>query len=136
MQRREFLKETTTGLVAVGIGANLALIQWGRRRAAPLPGLAEAAPALEKDGRPIDRRLLAGSALFGLGWGISGFCPGPAITSMATAAVPVFVFIGAMIAGMVLHRYVPAAWRRARAHLSSAAVDPIGEPAPEGTSCG
>ena len=48
----------------------------------------------------IDRPLLVGAALFGLGWGIAGFCPGPAIASVVTGATPVLVFVAAMAAGM------------------------------------
>jgi len=51
----------------------------------------------------IDRRLILGSALFGAGWGLAGFCPGPAITALATGLVPVFVFVAAMAAGMIVH---------------------------------
>ncbi|MDO5658902.1 MAG: hypothetical protein Q4G36_11350 [Paracoccus sp. (in: a-proteobacteria)] len=50
----------------------------------------------------IDRRLLAGSALFGLGWGIAGLCPGPAAASIFFGGLPVALFTGAMLAGMLL----------------------------------
>lgn len=53
----------------------------------------------------IDGKLLVGSALFGVGWGITGLCPGPAVASLATAFVPAIVFVVAMIAGMILHRF-------------------------------
>lgn len=52
----------------------------------------------------IDARLLLGAAIFGIGWGIGGFCPGPAITSLGAGAVPALVVVGAMLAGMLLHR--------------------------------
>ncbi|HWB74149.1 MAG TPA: DUF6691 family protein [Nannocystaceae bacterium] len=52
----------------------------------------------------IDRKLLVGSAVFGVGWGISGFCPGPAIASLPTADFGVIVFVVAMIAGGLLAR--------------------------------
>jgi uncharacterized membrane protein YedE/YeeE len=45
-----------------------------------------------------------GAALFGVGWGLSGYCPGPALVSLGSAATPVLVFIGAMIGGTVLAR--------------------------------
>ena len=48
----------------------------------------------------IEPRLLGGSVIFGLGWGIAGFCPGPAITSLATGNVSVTIFSVAMIAGI------------------------------------
>lgn len=54
--------------------------------------------------RPIDRALLIGSALFGIGWGITGYCPGPAISSLATATTGVLAFVLAMIAGGLLAR--------------------------------
>jgi uncharacterized membrane protein YedE/YeeE len=48
----------------------------------------------------IDRRLLAGSAVFGVGWGLAGFCPGPALVALGMGLVPAAVFFGAMLAGM------------------------------------
>ena len=48
----------------------------------------------------IDRRLVVGAALFGIGWGISGFCPGPAIVSLVSGARASLVFVGAMCAAM------------------------------------
>jgi uncharacterized membrane protein YedE/YeeE len=53
--------------------------------------------------RDVDARLVAGATLFGIGWGIGGFCPGPAITALATFSPAAFVFVAAMIAGMLLH---------------------------------
>ena len=51
----------------------------------------------------LDSRLVGGAALFGAGWGLGGFCPGPAITSLASGASPVMVFVAAMAAGIYLH---------------------------------
>lgn len=50
----------------------------------------------------IDKRLVIGSLLFGAGWGMAGFCPGPAITSLGTANTKAMLFVLAMIAGMAL----------------------------------
>ncbi|MSQ48315.1 MAG: YeeE/YedE family protein [Deltaproteobacteria bacterium] len=57
----------------------------------------------------IDARLLGGAALFGVGWGLSGFCPGPAITSLVSGQMSVLIFAAAMIGGMALHsvKYKP-----------------------------
>lgn len=52
----------------------------------------------------IDGRLLAGAALFGVGWGLAGLCPGPALASLFTGSTGVLVFVGAMMAGMWLGR--------------------------------
>ena len=52
----------------------------------------------------IDVRLLAGAGLFGIGWGLSGFCPGPAIVSLPLLATGTLVFVPAMLAGMLLAR--------------------------------
>jgi uncharacterized protein len=54
----------------------------------------------------LDARLLGGAALFGVGWGLSGFCPGPAVVALTTGLTPVFAFVAAMVAGMVLHAWV------------------------------
>jgi uncharacterized protein len=52
----------------------------------------------------IDAPLVAGAALFGVGWGLSGFCPGPAIVSLPLLATGTLVFVPAMLVGMVLAR--------------------------------
>lgn len=53
--------------------------------------------------RDVDAPLLVGAALFGIGWGVSGFCPGPALTSTVTGARDALIFAGSMTAGMVLY---------------------------------
>ena len=52
--------------------------------------------------RSVDGRLLSGAAVFGVGWGLSGFCPGPAVAALTTGLLPVFVFAASMAAGMLL----------------------------------
>lgn len=56
----------------------------------------------------IDARLVGGSLLFGIGWGLAGFCPGPALSALTTGLTPVLLFVAAMIAGMLLHDRVLA----------------------------
>ena len=70
------------------------------RRPAPLLGDRFDVPSL----RRIDGRLVAGAALFGIGWGLVGFCPGPAFAALAFGLPPSFVFIAAMAAGAWLQR--------------------------------
>lgn len=52
----------------------------------------------------IDGKLVLGAVLFGVGWGIAGFCPGPALTALASLDFTVVLFVLAMIGGMVLHQ--------------------------------
>jgi uncharacterized membrane protein YedE/YeeE len=52
----------------------------------------------------IDRRLLGGAALFGVGWGLGGFCPGPALTSLAAGEPEVLIFVASMLTGMYLYK--------------------------------
>ena len=54
----------------------------------------------------LDARLLGGAALFGVGWGLAGFCPGPAVTALATGLAPVFAFVTAMMVGMALYQWL------------------------------
>lgn len=53
--------------------------------------------------RALDRQLLAGAALFGIGWGLVGFCPGPALAGLVMGGWQAWVFVGATLAGMALH---------------------------------
>lgn len=60
----------------------------------------------------IDRRLLAGGLLFGAGWGLAGFCPGPGIVSMASGELKAAAFVAAMVAGMAVFEVVQRLTRR------------------------
>jgi len=51
----------------------------------------------------IDGPLITGSAIFGIGWGLAGFCPGPALSAVGLGLMPVVLFVCAMIAGMLAH---------------------------------
>ncbi|WP_337786101.1 DUF6691 family protein [Ramlibacter lithotrophicus] len=54
---------------------------------------------------PIDRRLLIGALVFGVGWGLAGFCPGPAVVAAGAGVTEALVFTLAMIAGMAVHEF-------------------------------
>ncbi|MCS0580447.1 YeeE/YedE family protein [Massilia pinisoli] len=54
----------------------------------------------------VDRRLVLGGLAFGAGWGLAGFCPGPALASLATGGSKVLIFTGAMVAGMVVFEWL------------------------------
>ena len=68
------------------------------RRASPVFAAGFALPTR----RDLDVRLLLGAAVFGVGWGLGGYCPGPALASLVTGSVPVLAFVGAMLAGLVV----------------------------------
>lgn len=56
--------------------------------------------------RVIDRRLLAGSALFGIGWGLAGICPGPSLVLLGQGSASAFIFFAAMLAGMGVFEFI------------------------------
>ncbi|MFN3274963.1 MAG: DUF6691 family protein [Paracoccus sp. (in: a-proteobacteria)] len=72
------------------------------RIAARRPRALTGAPMPQMPPQRLDRRLIAGAALFGLGWGFAGLCPGPAMASVGIGGAPFLVFFAAMVAGMVL----------------------------------
>ena len=74
------------------------LFRLSRRQAKPLFAESFSIPS-RKD---IDLPLVAGALLFGIGWGLSGYCPGPALCSLATGRPDVFLFVGSMLLGMAL----------------------------------
>ena len=62
-----------------------------------------------KPARRMDARLIGGAALFGAGWGLVGFCPGPALTALGTGSGEALLFTAAMVTGMVgYHLAIPA----------------------------
>jgi uncharacterized protein len=66
-----------------------------------------AAPSFELPGTAtLDRPLAIGAILFGMGWGISGLCPGPALADMSVAPRAVLPFVAAMFAGMTVQRFI------------------------------
>ncbi|NKC32007.1 DUF6691 family protein [Falsiroseomonas selenitidurans] len=67
----------------------------------------------------LDTRILLGPAIFGIGWGLAGFCPGPALTALTTGGAPAWLFLAAMFAGMA-----GARWLAARPAASLAPVSP------------
>jgi uncharacterized membrane protein YedE/YeeE len=95
--------DPSLALVMIGaIGVHAVGYRLVRRRPSPLLNNHFSVPNLKQ----IDARLLGGSALFGLGWGLGGFCPGPAVTSLLAGNASVLVFTASMLAGMGLY----AAW--------------------------
>ncbi len=85
-------------VMAGAIGVGLVAFQIAGRSRLSWLGLGITLPAA----RHIDRRLVGGSLLFGMGWGLAGFCPGPALVGLGMGEVKAVVFVLAMLAGMAL----------------------------------
>ncbi|APX83612.1 hypothetical protein BV511_01950 [Methylorubrum extorquens] len=83
---------------AVAVSAAGTLI--ARRRGRPLLASRLEIPTR----RDLDPRLIAGAAVFGVGWGLVGLCPGPALTLLTVAPAPAATFVAAMVIGMLLFR--------------------------------
>ena len=83
---------------------------WVRGRAGSLLGDPVQLPAK----RTVDRRLIVGALLFGAGWGLVGFCPGPALVALGMGQSQAIVFVAAMLAGMGLFEWFEARRNYAR----------------------
>ena len=93
------------GAIAIGIVA----FALARQRTASYLGLSMNLPGA----RQIDRRLIVGSLLFGVGWGIAGFCPGPGLVALGMGEIKALVFTVAMLVGMGLFEFLERVRRRA-----------------------
>ena len=89
------------GAVAVGV---LAFYAAGKRARSVL-GLSMPQPAR----KTFDRRCMFGSLAFGVGWGLAGFCPGPALVALGSGQIKAVVFVAAMLAGMALFELIERA---------------------------
>ncbi|CAN7736638.1 MULTISPECIES: DUF6691 family protein [unclassified Variovorax] len=98
------------GAIAVGMVAFFV----AKRRMVSLIGAEMRLPT----SRHIDRRLVGGSVLFGIGWGVAGFCPGPGLVSLGMGEIKALVFVAAMLAGMGVFELLE---RRGRAPAPRAA---------------
>ena len=92
-----------TLLFVLGGAVGVTVVAFRFRVASPCAGTGGTFPSAEGD-RAIDRSLVGGAALFGVGWGISGYCPGPGVSLLASPTWETWVFLPAMLAGIALHR--------------------------------
>ena len=88
------------GVLGAAVMVSFVLFAWARRRSAPLVADKFHWPTRND----FDPRLFAGSALFGAGWALAGYCPGPALTSLGTLSPEALAFVPAMAAGVWLTR--------------------------------
>lgn len=112
--------DPSLAFVMIGaIGIHLPFYRWFRARATAVPSVESCGPIeLGSDSSPttrIDGRLLLGAAIFGVGWGLGGYCPGPAVVSVASGAPGALIFFAAMLVGMSL---APSAGARSESTLT------------------
>jgi len=94
--------DPSLAFVMIGaIAVHFVAIRIVRRRSKPLFGEEFHLPTA----KDLDARLLSGAALFGVGWGLGGFCPGPGLVSVLSGAKAPIVFVVAMTLGMVIQHY-------------------------------
>lgn len=86
------------GAVAVGFIGFQTVQRWRK----PILSEAFALPAATR----IDRTIILGPAIFGIGWGLAGFCPGPAFVALGAGSVSAAILVGAMVAGMAVARRI------------------------------
>ena len=92
----------------LGSDVLVSLIGFQIARRMERPWFAAEFPALPR--KSFDRSLLIGAMLFGVGWGLAGYCPGPALAGLALGNEEVLVFLGAMLCGGLLQQW----WARNR----------------------
>lgn len=96
-----FLRGTDLSLawvMAGAIGASFLAFRWAKSRTKTLLGTEMNLPTA----RQIDRPLIIGAIMFGAGWGLAGFCPGPALVGLGMGVPKALLFVAAMLAGMGL----------------------------------
>ena len=96
-------------LAFVMVGAiitNAILFKFTMKRQKPLFGIKFGLPSKTSP----DRSLILGAAIFGAGWGLAGFCPGPALSGIFRLQGEIFIVVGSMIAGMLLYRFTNKNW--------------------------
>jgi uncharacterized membrane protein YedE/YeeE len=99
--------DPSLALVMIGAIAAAALpFSWAKRQPRSVLG----APMQLPTSRTLDRRLIGGSLLFGIGWGIAGICPGPALAIVLSGHWQILLFVLAMLAGMLLFNALES-WR-------------------------
>lgn len=95
-------------VMGAAVGVGVVGFAWARGRAARRTDALGAGDGRDSMagglGAPfVDRRVVLGSAVFGVGWGLGGFCPGPAVVSAGAGAMEALLFVAAMLLGMWIH---------------------------------
>jgi uncharacterized membrane protein YedE/YeeE len=102
--------DPSLGFVMAGaVAVAFAAFRIAARRPVALLGDAMRLPTA----RDLDRRLVLGALTFGVGWGLAGYCPGPALVSITTGGAAPLIFVASMLAGMVIFELLERRFRRA-----------------------
>lgn len=99
-------------VMAGAIGVGVVAFAFAKKRAVSFLGETMKLPTAQD----IDGRLVGGSLVFGVGWGIAGFCPGPALVAVGMREAKALVFVLAMLAGMALYEFLQRRGRSVPAH--------------------
>jgi uncharacterized protein len=89
-------------VMAGAVGVTMIAFRWVLRRPAPLFDTTFHLPRVTR----VDAPLIVGATIFGVGWGLAGYCPGPALASIATLGADPLVFVATLIAGVLLYRWM------------------------------
>lgn len=92
------------GAILVGLAA----FALARRRTLSFLGVSLQLPSNTR----IDKRLILGGLAFGVGWGLAGFCPGPALVALGAGEIKAAVFVASMVAGMALFEMIERRWAK------------------------
>jgi uncharacterized protein len=120
---------TLVFVMAGAVGTSMLAFRWIRRQRHPVLEAQFQIPRVAV----IDKRLLLGAAVFGVGWGIGGFCPGPALTALVSGQPVAIVFVAAMLAGSALFDYTALGVPHTARHGAPSVQTP-GAEAPEQSS--
>lgn len=89
-------------VMAGAIGISFFAFLFAKKRTRSLIGADMRLPG----GRDIDRRLVVGGLLFGVGWGVAGFCPGPGLVALGMGEVKALIFVASMLTGMIAFEFL------------------------------
>ena len=92
------------GVMMGAIAVHAAWLRWGARTGTALTRLPGSYTAPRAPRARLDGSLVGGAALFGIGWGLSGYCPGPGLVALGSGGRKPFVFVAAMVVGILLRQ--------------------------------
>ena len=97
-------------VMAAAFAVHMPVSLWAKRQGMLMPALpcaaGDAGGVTAQTETRVDFKLVAGAVTFGVGWGLGGYCPGPAVVSLVSLAPATLIFVAAMVGGMILFRMV------------------------------